>query len=170
MPPVGTKRTSPNGAARALRYATPPAASAGKNLRTDRPQASASVTSVGVQTPGTTGMPRSRAKSTTAGSKPGATMKLAPARTAASAWATDSTVPAPTRSSGTPVAMAAIAAAAASVRNVISAHGRPASTSVRASGTASSARGIATTGTRRTSARNDAKPSALKDPTSCDGG
>ena len=42
--------------------------------------------------------------------------------------------------------MAAMAAPAALVRNVISAQGRPASTSARASGTAASALGMATTG------------------------
>ena len=47
--------------------------------------------------------------------------------------------------------MAAIAAAAAAVRNVISAHAKPRSASVRASGTASSTRGISTTGMMRVS-------------------
>ena len=40
MPPVGTKRTSPNGPASAFRKGTPPEASAGKNLSSEgaRPQ------------------------------------------------------------------------------------------------------------------------------------
>lgn len=123
-------------------------------------------TSVGVQTPGTIGTPCSSAKSTTAGAKPGVTMKPAPAASAASACARVTTVPAPTRMSGTDLAIASIAWAAEAVRKVISAQGSPASTRARASGTASSTCGISTTGMTRKAAMNDSKsrPDASPSP------
>ncbi len=83
--------------------------------------------------------------------KAGRDQERAPAATASSAWRTDSTVPAPTVNPGTASVMAAIAAPAAAVRKVISAHAKPLSASVRASGMASSTRGISTTGMTRVS-------------------
>src|SRR6478735_806242 len=57
IPPVGTKRSAGNGPPNARRYAGPPADEAGKSFTTDRPRSIAWITSVGVKTPGRTGVP-----------------------------------------------------------------------------------------------------------------
>src|SRR5437016_3856074 len=57
IPPDGRNSTLPNGPAIAFRYFTPPSASLGKTLRTDKPSLSAASISVGVATPGKTGIP-----------------------------------------------------------------------------------------------------------------
>ncbi len=79
MPPVGMNPIERYGAAIAWRSGSPPIASAGKNLSTSSRFSSAASTSVGVQTPGKTGMSCSWQKSTTRGFIPGETMKRAPA-------------------------------------------------------------------------------------------
>ena len=74
-------------------------------------------------------------------------MNFAPAATAASTCSAFSTVPAPTHMSGKFVVMVPMASAAASVRKVTSAQGSPPAHRAFASGSASSARSIFTTGT-----------------------
>ena len=59
MPPVGMNRSWGNGPAIAARALAPPIASAGKNFTSVMPSASAIWISVGVATPGMTGIPRS---------------------------------------------------------------------------------------------------------------
>ena len=109
MPPVGLKHTPAYGADSARRYGTPPIGSAGKNFTVVTPSSSAASMSLGVQTPGSIGTPRSTARRTTFGSVPGATSRCAPAVTACSACAVVSTVPATIVISGTAAARAAIA-------------------------------------------------------------
>ena len=126
----------------------PPNSSAGKNLSSFTPLVRAILISVGVATPGSTGMFSFKHQSTTAASKPGETIYCAPARVACCACCTVSTVPAPISISWTSPVILRIAPAAAAVRNVISAQPTPPSRSARASGTASSSRLIVMTGTR----------------------
>ena len=66
MPPVGTKPTSPNGAARAATALAPPDVPAGKNFTVVRPSSSAACTSVAVTAPGSARTPCSWQRSTTA--------------------------------------------------------------------------------------------------------
>ena len=73
--------------------------------------------------------------------------ELRPASLAAAACPGVSTVPAPSRTSGTSAAIRRIASAAPEVRKVISAHGRPPSARARASGAARSGSWMTTTGT-----------------------
>src|SRR5664279_4087445 len=122
-------------------------AAAGKSLTSRRPRASACSTSLGVQTPGSIGMPWPSTWSTTAGLNPGATRKDAPPAIAASACAVVRMVPAPTRIAGTRARIASIAATAASERKVISAQVSPPARSASATGTASSGRASVITGT-----------------------
>src|ERR1035437_45861 len=56
-PPVGTNRTSPNGAASALIAAAPPEVPAGKNFTVVMPSSSAAWTSVAVTAPGSASTP-----------------------------------------------------------------------------------------------------------------
>ena len=115
--------------------ATPPAASAGKSLRRSRPWSRAAITSVAVATPGITGTPSSRQRSTTRALKPGVTTNRAPASTACvdllrphdRAGADEESVSA---------AMRRIASRRPSVRNVTSATGSPPAASASASGSA----------------------------------
>ena len=62
-----------------MMVAMPFMASEGKNLKVVRPSASPASISVGVMQPGTTGRPSSWQCFTTAGLKPGVTIKSAPA-------------------------------------------------------------------------------------------
>jgi hypothetical protein len=103
IPPVGMNPTPGYTLLSARNIPTPPAASAGKNFRTRRSRLVARLVS----------------------SKPGDMMKRAPASLAAQASVTLVTVPAPTRRSGRAEQSSSIAAAAAAVRDVISAHGAP---------------------------------------------
>ena len=146
-PPVGMKRWPTNGAHRALMVLRPPYCAAGKNLVTVRPSLRAAVTSEGVTVPGSTGTSSSMQRLTTSASKPGLTMKPAPAATASSTCSTVRTVPAPTLISGTSSCMALMHSAAQAVRKVTSAEGMPPATSARAMGTASSTLSRTTTGT-----------------------
>ena len=130
-----------------LMYFRPPAASAGKNFTVFRPRESATSISLGFAVPGQTGMPISWQCLTVVGFRPGETMNFAPAATARSTCSQVSTVPAPTTISGNASVMFLIASAAAAVRKVTSAHGRPPSISACASGTASAASLMAITGT-----------------------
>ena len=57
MPPVGQKRTCGNGPAKACSIATPPAGTAGKNLKVSSPASSPAITSDAVCTPGSSGTP-----------------------------------------------------------------------------------------------------------------
>src|ERR1039458_5503179 len=135
MPPVGRKRTPvcKYGAAMLLSMATPPAAPAGKNFRTFTPRLSAPSMSVGVIMPGENGNFSSSARATMAGLKPGATPNAAPHSTARIKLSVVRIVPAPTSTSGRSRAIRSMTAAAASVRNVISATGKPPSASASAS-------------------------------------
>ena len=81
------------------------------------------------------------------GFKPGLTMNLAPAATAASTCSAFRTVPAPTHMLGKLSVMILIASAAALVRKVTSAQGSPPAQSAFARGSASAALSIFTTGT-----------------------
>src|SRR3954470_6042413 len=72
-------RTPGNGDARAFSVATPPYWAAGKNFSVLMPRSSAAITSDGVTTPGSTSMPRSRARATTAALRPGLADEAAPA-------------------------------------------------------------------------------------------
>ena len=148
MPPVGTNFTEPNGAARASSMAVPPAAPAGKNFSTSRPRARPLATPSGLTTPGSTGTPRSWQQATTPSTKHGLTMNFAPAPMARAAWSAESTVPAPTSSSGSSSAMARMASSAAAVRKVTSATGMPPLTRARPSPTALAADSSLITGTR----------------------
>ena len=125
----------------------PPAASAGKNLTTSKPSSIACSTSLGLAQPGVTGMLLSTQYLTTLGFKPGLTINLAPAATALSTCSVVRTVPAPTNILGNSLAIIRIHSSAASVRNVISAHGRPPSHNAFAKGAASAASSKAITGT-----------------------
>ena len=125
----------------------PPAGSAGKNLTKSRPRAIACSISLGVCVPGVTGIPLSRQYFTTSGLRPGLTINLAPHSTARSTCSVVRTVPAPTRISGNSSTIFLITSAAAAVRNVTSAQGRPPSTSALARGAASFASSNTTTGT-----------------------
>ena len=58
-PPVGQNFTSPKGPCQALSMGTPPACSAGKNFSSVWPSSCASMTSLPVATPGSSGRPRS---------------------------------------------------------------------------------------------------------------
>jgi hypothetical protein len=98
IPPVGTRGSSPNGPRIAFNSPGPPT-DAGKILTAAAPAFHATDTSVGVKAPGTIGISRSPAHRTTSRSVCGATRNFAPAATAASASATDMTVPAPTTAS-----------------------------------------------------------------------
>ena len=146
-PPVGMNSTSRNTAAKALIIATPPAWPAGKNFNIRSPRFHACCASVAVATPGITGTDSSCATATTSSCKPGETMNLAPAATIIRACSPLSTVPAPTKASGTSFAIAEIASAAAAVRIVISMTGSPPATSEVATGTALDASSRTTTGT-----------------------
>ena len=146
MPPVGIKRILPYGADIALSIATPPAASAGKNFTVFSPIASAVSTSLGVAHPGNTGIFIASAASTIFGWKPGVTTNCAPAFAASCSCPIVNTVPAPHSTDGQFSRILRIASAAASVRKVISAQGKPPFDSAFAIGTASSALSIVTTG------------------------
>ena len=146
-PPVGTKRMEAKGPERASSIATPPEASAGKNLTASRPLARPRATPSGFEVPGSTGRPRSRQKSTTPSSQAGQTTNLAPASTACFAMAVEVTVPAPTRRPGTLSAIARMASGAALVRKVTSATGMPPATRAFPSPAACAASSIFTTGT-----------------------
>ena len=137
------KRKAPS---RFLIIFTPPAASAGKNFTIRQPAVSAWLSSLAVAMPGQNGRFSAFAAATTAGSKPGATPKTAPAAFARRTMFSSSSVPAPTTASGTSRRIASIAAGAAAVRNVTSRTGRPPPTSALASGTACSSLSITMTG------------------------
>jgi hypothetical protein len=94
IPPVGMRGRSPNGPRIAFNSPGPPA-DAGKTLTAAAPAFHATATSVGVKAPGIIGIPCSTAHRTTSRSVCGDTRNFAPAATAASASATDMTVPAP---------------------------------------------------------------------------
>ena len=114
---------------------SPPDASAGKNFISVKPASSTASTSETVAVPGRNGRPvsghRRRAAS---GVVPGETRNCAPASSACFACPGVTTVPAPTRISGTSSAIARIASSATGVRRVSSITGRPPATSARASG------------------------------------
>ena len=126
---------------------SPPAASAGKNLTTSRPNSIAASTSEGLDVPGVTGTPFSIQYLTILGFKPGLTMNLAPAFTARSTCSVVNTVPAPTNISGNFCAIILIDSSAAAVLNVTSAQGRPPLIKASAKGSASFASSKTTTGT-----------------------
>src|SRR5215468_7998128 len=147
IPPVGMNRMSLYGAQIACKNFTPPIGSAGKNFNTSTPFDKAISISVGVQTPGKIVTPFDKQWSTTARFVPGETINSAPALIAVSACSVVSAVPAPRNISGKRERICAMASAAAVVRNVISAHGNPPSSSASASGKASSSFGRLTTGT-----------------------
>ena len=130
----------------ALILARPPDCSAGKNFTTSSPSSIACSISEGLEVPGVIGTFFSIQYFTVRGFRPGLTMNLAPAATA-STCSGFSTVPAPTHIWGKFFVMIPMASAAASVRNVTSAQGRPPAQSAFASGSASSALSIFTTGT-----------------------
>mmetsp|Transcript_126313 Transcript_126313/g.252381 ORF Transcript_126313/g.252381 Transcript_126313/m.252381 type:complete len:209 (-) Transcript_126313:25-651(-) len=134
------------GAQMAFRAEAPPLASAGKNFIMERPRPIAASISVGVATPGITGIPRARHQRTTSGLRPGDTIKRAPASTAFAACAGDRIVPAPRMAPGTPAAIRRSDSSAAAVRKTTSTTGRPPATRASARGTARSASGTATTG------------------------
>ena len=103
--------------------------------------------SVAVETPGMTGIPSSRQRSTTRRLNPGVTTKRAPARCAMSTCSGRMTVPAPTSSSPSAASVRS-ARDGASVRKVTSATGSPPRLSAAASGAATGRRSSATmTGT-----------------------
>ena len=116
---------------------SPPAASAGKNFTTSRPNSIACSTSLGLDVPGVTGMPLSIQYYTTLGFNPGLTMNFAPAFTARSTCSVVSTVPAPTSISGYLSVIILMDSSAAAVRKVTSAQGSPPSHSAFARGSAS---------------------------------
>ena len=131
----------------ALIMAMPPACSAGKNFTTSRPSPIAASTSLGVAVPGITGIPISIQWRTTAGFKPGLTIKRAPAARARSACSMVRTVPAPTSISGKHSVMIRMDSSAAAVRKVTSAQGRPPLQRASANGAASLGSSSTTTGT-----------------------
>ncbi len=120
MPPVGQKRTSPNGPPRALIAGAPPEVSAGKNLKWLRPASRPRIRSEALAIPGSSGTGLWAAAANRLSVRPGLTMKRAPASTAWSYWRPFSTVPAPITASGTSAAMAAMASRAQAVRRVTS--------------------------------------------------
>src|SRR5258708_21793827 len=146
MPPVGQNLSSGSGAAMDLSHATPPEASAGKNLSTLNPRAPSAIASDTVAQPGSTGMLTSANAAANSGGVPGLTRYFAPAAIAAPMSAARSTVPTPTTQSGTSAAIARMASSAALVRSVTSITGNPPTTSARASGTASAPRSMVSTG------------------------
>ena len=93
MPPVGTSGTSGSGPRSARTWPGPPV-EAGNSFTATAPSARARSTSLGVNAPGTTSTPSSRARSITGSTTPGDTTKDAPASTQASTCAGDTTVPA----------------------------------------------------------------------------
>ena len=127
--------------------ARPPDCSAGKNLTTSRPSSIACSMSLGLDVPGVIGTFFSTQYLPVLGFKPGLTMNLAPAATAASTCSAFRTVPAPTHMLGKLSVMILIASAAALVRKVTSAQGSPPAQSAFARGSASAALSIFTTGT-----------------------
>src|SRR5690606_21844438 len=138
MPPVGQKRTSPNGPFHADSIAAPPACTAGKNLKVSSPCSSPRISSEDVATPGNSGRSVSRAAAYNRSVAPGDTAKRPPAAFTCSICAAPSTVPAPITASGTASAIALIAAIAVAVRSVTSITGRPPRNSACATCTASS--------------------------------
>src|SRR3979490_3089362 len=129
IPPVGQNLSSGSGAAMDLSHATPPEASAGKNLSTLKPRAPSAIASDTVAQPGNTGMLTSASAAASSGGGPGLTRYFAPAPIAAAMSAARSTVPTPTTQSGTSAAMARMASSAAFVRSVPPITGNPPATS-----------------------------------------
>src|SRR4051794_221629 len=86
---------------------------------------------------------------------PGETRNCAPAARASFAWCGATTVPAPTRISGTSAAIRSIASNATGVRSVSSMTGTPPSTKAFATGTACSTSCTTTTGMTGTRSSND---------------
>ncbi|MPM82977.1 hypothetical protein SDC9_130040 [bioreactor metagenome] len=107
-------------------------------------------TSDGVAQPGITGTPFCTHQRTVSKFVPGLITALAPASTASRACCGVSTVPAQTNSSGQFFAIARMESAAAALRNVISAAGRPPLANALANGTAWAASSILMTGTMPT--------------------
>jgi len=102
--------------------------------------------SLEVATPGTNGIEALRAVFISFGVPPGESAYLAPASMAALRSFSLNTVPAPTIISGASLATALMALSAAGVRRVISIVRTPLASSTRASGTASAASSMVTTG------------------------
>src|SRR5204863_2514247 len=146
IPPVGQNFRWGNGAATDFSHATPPDASAGKNFRTLNPRAESAIASDTVAQPGSAGTDASASAAASPAGVPGHTRYLAPAAIAAAISGTRVTVPTPTTHSGTSAAIARIASSAALVRSVTSITGSPPATRARASGTASAARSMVSTG------------------------
>src|SRR6186997_90911 len=146
MPPVGQNRTSGKGSATALSQRVPPDGSAGKNFSTGKPKAASVMASETVAQPGSAGTGASASAWARSAGVPGLTRKSAPASTACAMSSGLVTVPTPTIISSTSAMIARTASIAAGVRNVISTTFSPPARSARASGTASAARSIVTTG------------------------
>ena len=117
---------------------TPPLASAGKNFSASQPMFMACCISPAVAVPGMARQPLSMTYWVTLGSKPGATMKEAPASMARSTWSLVRTVPAPSSISGISLWIRRMHSSAQAVRKVTSAAGRPPSDRALHRGRASS--------------------------------
>src|SRR4051812_16939022 len=146
IPPVGQNFRSGTGAAMDFSQATPPDASAGKNLRTLKSRAASAIASLTVAQPGSAGTDASTSAAASSSGVPGLTRYFAPAAMATAISERRVTVPTPTMQSGTCSAIALTAPSAALVRSVTSMTGSPPATRARASGTASAARSIVRTG------------------------
>src|SRR6476659_7577827 len=153
IPPVGQNRAAGTGEAFDFRIGAPPEASAGKNFISVKPASRTDSTSDTVAVPGRNGSPVPAIAASRAGVVPGETRNCAPASAASLAWPGVSTVPAPTRISGTSSAIARIASSATGVRSVSSMTGRPPATRARATGTAWARSSTTTTGTTGTRSR-----------------
>ena len=146
MPPVGQTLTFGNGPAKARSALIPPACSAGKNLTTSKPCASACMSSDAVAIPGANGSRLAATAFSSSGVAPGLMPNLAPSASARARSPALRMVPIPTTASGTSAMMALAASAATGVRSVTSSVRTPPATSALASGTASSTRSMVSTG------------------------
>jgi hypothetical protein len=155
---VGTNVMSGKGADSALMAATPPEVSAGKNFTASRPSSMAARISVAVTVPGSTGTPRSWARRTTAALRPGHDVGGARVDGLVDLLGGADGAGAPRRMSEL-ADMRAIASAAAGVRKVTSATGRPPATSASARPGALSASSMTTTGMREWATMGDRRAS-----------
>ena len=147
MPPVGQKRTLAYGPYRALSMAVPPTTSAGNSLSVSMPYSNASCTSLGVATPGMSGMFALSPALASALCKPGLMANAAPASATAFSCFSLITVPAPTIAPFTSFLIRRMASKPAGVRSVISSVRMPPSTKACAKSTAVDKSSIAITGT-----------------------
>ena len=147
IPPVGRNFIPGKGAESDFKAVSPPYTFAGKNFTTESPNFTADMISDGATQPGVTVIPALMQYFMISSSKPGETIKPAPADTAALHCSRFMTVPAPTSISGQADATAAMLSFAAAVRKVISITSIPPARSAFAVGTASSALSSTTTGT-----------------------